>query len=115
MTDKEILEKAIQKAIDNGFSAFGYSRVESVKKYFADDFYHIFLSNPTDLEEGDVERYSANDIIFNHKFAKALWGEENAIQQAWGGYYDSILEDWQYHLQQLVIADDHIKYLEENI
>jgi len=67
-------------------------------------------------------------LIYSHDFAKSLWGFNQV------GLYDndkwyniqededtpmmcpvSILENWQYHLQQMVISDDPIEYLGENM
>lgn len=107
MTNQQILEKAIRKAIDGGYD---YStepimrHADTPKKLAA-----MLLSN----------RYYMYYLIFNHDFAKALWGEEPAY--GWGGDVipaepDETAEPiWQYHLQQLVIADDVFKYLEANI
>ncbi len=52
------------------------------------------------------------DIIFDHKFAKALWGDEplHRIKLT-----EPLMENWGYHLQQMVIADDPIAYLGQNI
>lgn len=47
------------------------------------------------------------NVIFNHDFAKALRGEKKIIV--------GMIEPWKYHLQQMVIADDPIKYLGENL
>lgn len=71
--------------------------------------------------------------IFNHDFAKALWGEDKYIAY-FVGYdewsdateieyeedqdYDETPHEkkplWQYHLQQMVVAPDPIQYLKEN-
>jgi hypothetical protein len=65
-------------------------------------------------------------LIFNHDFAKALWGERKEVAsdglydvrgcqgQVSGATYENY-EDWQYHLQQMVIADDPIAYLGEHL
>ena len=51
----------------------------------------------------NIEIWTSNnmfyDIIFSHDFAKAFWGED-------------ILEIWQYHLQQMVLELQPLKYLE---
>lgn len=53
--------------------------------------------------------------------AKALWGEEKwyttgeKVPEGRQALLHPTLEAWQYHLQQMVIAEDPIKYLEENI
>ena len=111
MSDKEILGKAIQKAIDGGWT---------------DDV----------LEDVGIEIYSSsfgdyrsmNDLIYRHDFAKALWGEGhyNLIvakgRKAFGSKQvledvtgEPVLEAWQYHLQNMVISPDPIKYLGQNI
>ena len=74
-------------------------------------------------------------IIFSHQFAKAFWGEEGLISVSafeTTGSRDSETEDfvfvgdggiddsvekviplWQYHLQQMVLEEEPIKYLEQ--
>jgi len=54
---------------------------------------------------------SPEQLIFSHDFARALWGKEapNSYCQSNG------FEMWQYHLQQMVIADEPIAYLADNI
>lgn len=108
MSSKDILEKVIQKAIEGGWIIddvrfSGDMTVESVCDWFDDD-------------HGDL---SVNNLIWRHDFAKALWGDK-PVKLPW---YDAIGaaingEDertWQYHLQQLVIAEDPIKYLGEHL
>lgn len=116
MSKKEILEKAIQKAIDGGW-----------KGPFVTDY------RSTGIHQFDGVRYynkvKATDfksIIFNHQFAKALWGDEPYHHVASGdaqhnkngeiiGVRANHEYNWAYHLQQMVIAEDPIKYLEENL
>jgi hypothetical protein len=63
-------------------------------------------------------------IIFSHDFAKAFWGEKKVFigtekvpePHTLNVYYDREVyapSAWQYHLQQLVLAEDRLKYLEE--
>lgn len=127
MSSQEMLEKAIKKAIDGGWKAYyggkgiGWADVEAVISYYKlanDDWY--------EQEEDGYEHF-----IFNHDFAKALWGTNghytpdvfnstvctNCHQEGAATYAD---EDWaepcyQHHLKQMVTADDPIKYLEQNI
>ena len=97
MTNQEILEKAIIKAIDGGFEE---SKI-----------------NETEL--------GATGLIFRKDFAKALWGEElhheifivpKELSKRLAGTKNlDIKPAWQYHLQNMVISDDPIKYLGENI
>lgn len=128
MSNQEILEKAISKAIEGGWKA-------EFKKIGRDnDGYMQFgLTFPNGGFKNWFEGSDSNheNIIFSHDFAKALWpdvlvlpdGEEIDISKLRPG---EIIEykgknipyrrkAWQYHLQQMVIAPDPIQYLGENI
>lgn len=171
MTDKEILEKAIQKAIDAGFDSDRlHDEFESVldngKKLICPAFTKDKLAESI-LSEIEYECGYAQ-YIFNHDFAKALWGEYKSVDHMQhyipargypgqnidmdernehitplAGKYGELPEylwdcvnckkpfakclnseceitqkgniGWQYHLQQMVISDDPIKYLGDNI
>lgn len=87
MKNEEILKKAIEKAVKNGF-----------KK-----------------EDGEFHHY---EIIFSHDFAKAFWGVSPHIYLNIDGVSHTSnykLERWQYYLQQMVLEEDPIKYLEQFI
>ncbi len=95
MTNEEILQKAIDKAVKSGFKPF------TTPSWF--------------------------DVIYDHRFAKAFFGEE---EYGWFKGYnewstidprdlheDSDLTElrmpeWKVRLQQMVIREDPIKYLE---
>ena len=54
---------------------------------------------------------SPEQLIYSHDFARALWGKE-----APNDYCKIVGVDmWQFHLQQMVVADDPIAYLGEHI
>ena len=101
MTNIEILEKAIQKAIKNGwlgsniypFNLPIHSGIGTAKN-------RLFF--------GDCAEVTM--LLFNHDFAKALWGEEELMNMPTQPKYT-----WQYHLQQMVIAEDPIKYIGDNL
>ena len=109
MTNKQILKKVIQKAIDNGWRD---------GKFWLNDITDTLLR----------DRYS---VIFNHNFAKTFWGKkevcpgcarelknEDCCEKCridFEEYPHIIPEAWQYHLQQLVLEKDHIKYLSKFI
>jgi len=125
VSNKQILEKAIQKAIDGGWSPIKSIPVK--KLYSITDFLKDSMVLNVAYVNGSKElrdRWHVQTIwlIFNHDFAKALWGEKYiwTIQVSRGRDTKVIksmdmLEDWQYHLQQMVIAEDPIKYLGDNI
>lgn len=143
MTNQEILTKALEKAIDGGWEALGilfdvmdenetgcsYSgSLEQCKKAASRGWLppnHHFVPARGSLV--------ASDFIFNHEFAKALWGEEDIMQECsycktpMGFQHPNpcpfaslsqakpIISVWRYHLQQMVIADDPIAYLGEHL
>lgn len=117
-TKQEILEAAIQKAIAGGWADIfngGYEKWEWQPEFTRWDNGEIYEDN---------ERIDLEVVIFNHDFAKALWGEEDEIPYRIGSDMDStwvaygkVVTDpaWMYHLQHMVIADDPIQYLGEHL
>ena len=98
MKNETILKKAIEKAVKNGY------------KY---DFAGWFPYEP---------------IIFSHDFAKAFWGEEEAKEPFMKIDVDPPFaklkikfrektwipnQEWQYHLQQMVLEKEPLKYLKK--
>lgn len=116
MTDQQILDKAIKKAIRGGFKPLDIK----------DEDFNLFGTQTGDgLTEAVFNRYeppSLFTLIFNHDFAKALWGESKEInsskefdyKRTGHGFNKPRTLGWQYHLQQMVIAEDPIKYLGEH-
>jgi hypothetical protein len=110
MSNEQILTAAIDKALDNGWQATGWwlnvFRTYKYQNHLSE------WSSPTDT----VHVFA---LIFDHDFAKALWGEEDILleyQLPPASHVTDrfIMESWQYHLQRMVIAEDPIKYLGEN-
>ena len=114
---KEVLQKAVEKAIEGGYKT-GKEWLEIIAQ--------------TDNETFMLNQ--ANALIFNHDFAKSLWGEKKrpgviflpadiGFKQMEGETPDTFeatvkqeyVPEWMYHLQQMVIAEDPIAYLEENM
>lgn len=114
MTNQQILERSITKAIDGGWDFFGWTDDDefSVRVIYSEDAddRHNPLCVITDSSMGEYG-WDPSIIIFNHSFARALWGED-VIDQ--GSNYDGE-EVWRYHLQEMVISSDPVKYLGENI
>lgn len=135
MSEKDILEEAIQKAIDGGWWPFApldgrykeKTKPEMFKRFYEVEYDGIRSKSQWDHDclECYDPAYPINDFIFDHDFAKALWGEElhhktfivpKELSTRFAGTRDlDIKPIWQYHLQQMVIAEDPIKYLSENI
>ena len=112
MNDKEILEKAIQKAIDGGWDTTHFDTLKTSYKHPDESEFHDLL--------GAWHNISPLDVIFNHDFAKALWGEgiiQSRVSDVFGSEPDRVTRKraWTYHLQAMVISDDPIKYLGDNL
>ena len=122
MSDREILEKAIQKAIGAGWKQ---PCVVGVYRGLNHDVVTGELFACWQYKDLMPIVYSVTGLIFNHDFAKALWGEElvhetfvvpkELNERAAGTSSLAIKPNWQYHLQQMVISADPIKYLGNNI
>jgi hypothetical protein len=111
MTHEEILEKAIRKAIDNGWQYldFDYNGEPGFTKKSHEFFDEERLMFTTDWQT-DIPVYN---VIFSHDFARALWGTKKL---KWSfNEYDFGYEAWQLHLQEMVISDDPLDYLGANI
>lgn len=127
MSDREILERAISKAIDGGWKPLVTYKV-------IDDFgawATIIPENGKDWQARIIYWQPLESIIYNHEFAKALWGESldpfsdeaRSINRNYSGggggsvryFKKGSNGDWQYHLSKMVISPDPIKYLGENI
>lgn len=130
MTNQEILQKAIKKAVRNGYNN---------------------SQNFPGLDSGSIidfiYRIRLEKVIFSHEFAKAFWGNElickdcgdksffqhesyvdystkpptsieNKDSPRTCHYCYSLLNEkaiskWQFHLQQMVLEEEPIKYLEK--
>lgn len=117
MTNVEILERAIQMAIENGWDATNFETLKS-------SYHHPEESEFLDLL-GDWHNISPYDIIFNQDFAKSLWGD-------WRKYGHSVVAVYQgnkhgiapitlsltvpqFHQQMMLVSADPIKYLGEHL
>ena len=88
MTNEEILKKAIKQAENNGYNfPFSWEAL-----------------NLSDTLLGEYRWYPS--IIFSHSFAKAFW-KKDVIIKGTGTIYD-----WCYYLQQMVLEEEPLKYLE---
>ncbi len=112
MTNKEILTKAISKAVDNGFDDQGFL-----------EMYNAL----TKLGKVVTRDELIPSLVFSHDFVKSFWGgpkcstekvergsdmfcsECGTVYCASKSFWESF---WQYHGQQLFLAEDRLKYIE---
>ena len=108
MTNEEILKKAMNKAGKNGYR-FGKDWTEATAK-------------------AAITMNLGTEYIFSHDFAKAFWGEETKSFRAGSAnlglpfcndcgnknrHIEIQTNCWKYHLQQMVLEKNPIKYLEQ--
>lgn len=113
MTNKEILKKAIYKALVNGYDS-------NIDIYIdLDDNSTIIYEDLTIENAINRERWSVRHIIFSHEFAQCFWGRSLMISNE---YYISgdgkqtvtplEIPYWQYNLSKMVLKKEPLKYLE---
>jgi len=79
-----ILKEAINKAYKNGYS-------------------------PKNWKDTELP----NSFIFSHDFAKAFWGDCKDVKYLMNNPKRTPFYVWQYHLQQMVLEKEPLKYLEK--
>ena len=102
MTDDKILKQALKKAVENGYKGLHYQYEKAGIPF-------------------GVVLQDTMKIIFSHKFAISFWGEKMGICKCHNVLIDSKDKNgklifppiWQYHLQQLVLEKNPLKYLEQ--
>lgn len=115
MTNQETLEKAIRQAVGNGWKPMMWVSLKEQKEATA----WLVTSHTIRWSvSGNYPKFSedAFRLIFDHNFAKALWGESTDVLIVQNNSLNLKqvidMNGWRYHLQRMVIADDPIKYLE---
>ena len=135
MTDEQILKKAIERAIENGFEPFWWDEEGlEIKRFEYDDLNEIeiwigytFEYNEDGDNPKEWDKYMLNifELIFSHSFAKAFWGEEIIETYGWdkGNHDDNTERElayfcytykkpaWKHHLQQMVLEEKPLKYI----
>ena len=105
MTNKQILKKVTEKAVKNGY-----------KKTYIRDWFAKNFGKGEDFKY----QYLYYAIIFSHDFAKAFWGEGIVKTDNIKDLFNEekviaimTMISWQYHLQQMVLEKEPLKYLEQ--
>lgn len=118
-TNQQILQKAIQKAIAGGFRYLGKPD-DNGWGVGVGQWHTTETALCINRGKGGDDYIHYGSFIYRHDFAKALWGEEQVIFtqrdfREGKTLGDNALPQYQYHLQQMVIAEDPIKYLGQSI
>jgi len=113
MENKEILQKAIDKAIANGFGLkenFDNEEITVSDQIYKDSFSEGYLLRSTSHNY----QFELASIIFSHSFAKVFWGKEIIETGIWlDNDEKQVAIAWQYHLQQLVLCENPLLYIEK--
>ena len=119
MNNEQILKKAIEKAMKNGWDYKNNWHLVPCASY-GDECIRIDVITK-DGEYGCAIK--ADDftkgyypLLFSHDFVKACCGEEPmniGIQMGTDTGEIISLERWQYHLQQMVLEKEPLKYIEK--
>ena len=97
MNKQQTLERIIKQAYPDADFKVVWSDGENIKYIKIDDEFY----------------YSIEELIFSPEFAKKFWGEELWYSQVDSGDQNNRTLLWQYHLQQLVLEEDRIQYLQQ--
>ena len=100
MNNEQILKKVIEKAVKNGYNYEWLKHDQAYRRYY--------------------------ELIFSHSFAKAFWFCEHELEDYLGGSYrekckkckattclGTRFSDWRNYLQQMVLEEEPLKYLEK--
>ena len=98
MKNEQILKKAIEKAVEGGY-------VHHIDQLSYDDFFIDCCGEIDSIDCGTCPVH-INFIIFDINFAKAYWGEEYR-----GSSFG--IKNWEHNLQQMVLEEDKLKYIEK--
>ena len=93
MTNETILTKAIEKAVRNGMDE------------------KLGWGHPMFNMNGKMVAHDLN-LLFSHNFAKAFWKEDKKHKNIYFGD-GSIIYNWQYYLQEMVLEEEPLKYIEK--
>lgn len=96
MKTEEILKTDIEKAMKNGGlrDTVGDTLLAELKKRGTGNLGLVYWCG----------------VILDHDFAKAFWGEGFLHREA---SVKTNLWEWQYHLQQMVLKENTIEYIEQ--
>lgn len=120
MDSQIALDRIIRKAIDNGWDIYAFLEAPGEPTQWT-VYDNGVIRLP--LARGGASATVLCQYIFDHAFAKALWGEEKYSMTIHdlntpSEYANSIMLQqpmWTYHLQQMVISDDRIQYLIDHV
>ena len=108
MKNEQILKKAIEKAVKNGYD---FNKAKKISDQIDNIVSRNILFSGADT---DIVK-STYGLIYSHDFAKAFFGEEIHKVMVLDKEYaiKSDLYEWQYQLENMVLEEEPLKYLEK--
>ncbi len=113
-----IFKRAVKKALKNG-----WMKEDDNMKIVVNEWGVTLIIKESGTIFGD---FSVYDVIFFHGFAKAFWHCNHKVKDYVPGSYKEECElcgettligmnfdNWEYHLQEMVILENPLKYLEK--
>ena len=126
MKDEQILRKAIDEAVENGWLDLNVGLLPEDYIYILDNKIHIL---------GTFKHFisgSLFEIIFSHSFCEAIWGKDGyyyftegssnfyvvhptkkELDEADNSSWREYIKIWQYRLSQMVLEKNPLQYLEK--
>ena len=113
MTNKEILEKAIEKAVKNGYCKDGVTTTKNEAHWYYEthSFYQVIFSHEFAkyfFGSGKLICYGCDNAFYN--FEEFLNHEEKFNCSTSYGYNHAM--NWKQHLGLMVLEKEPLKYLE---
>jgi len=99
----EVLEKAIDKACDNGYMQGNVPAPGQDLLALKNNLKYLYATESSDTDP--------ESLIFDHDFAKAIWGTVplGSMTETEELYLTG--DVWKHHLQEMVLSEDPIAYL----
>jgi len=122
ITQSQKLEALVQRAIDGGWQRLANKRWEVIGRDFGYGQESWVIEKLENVEPIWEDYYHDKEwAIFNHDFARALFGKgiinnsKEVLRQGDIIEYKDWPAAWQHHLQQAVVSDDPISYMYEAV
>ena len=109
MTNEQILKKAIEKVIKNGWNEHeDWGKIVNIE-IPCSSCYNFWL----EYEDGSKKNFITIAFLLSHSFAKVFFGREYRPQVDVSGCKIGNISVWKIYLQQMVLKKDRIKYLKQ--
>jgi len=126
LTQSEKLEALVKRAIEDGWKPvekeFEWRVIDTYPAPFLSIMIAIVDTSAFDGNNVVEKKLTVNDIIFNHDFAKALFGEQDhdlfVIGTTGNGEHTTVnhpMPSCDYHLQHAVMAPNPIDYMYDEV